>query len=283
MSASDHELDHFVEIAVLDAQLREPLFDFLGFERCHSASHGIIDESPLTGTGTGSAHPPMAQPPVKKTAVGQFLAEVKSHPVANTETKRIIFAMDATASREATWDLAAQLHAEMFIATQATRLSVQLAYFRGYNEFHASAWHQTSGELLELIQSVRCRSGITQIERVLQHAKTEAVRSAVKALVYIGDCCEEPPDRLYAAAGTLGVKGVPVFVLQEGDDPVASLVFAQIARLSRGAHMPFAHHSKDALRELLAAIGAFVAEGRTVALNRLRSPTARRLLEQLDP
>jgi hypothetical protein len=45
---------------------------------------------------------------------------------------RVIFAIDATASRQPTWDMAAKLTAEMFRATaRSGGLQLQLIYYRG--------------------------------------------------------------------------------------------------------------------------------------------------------
>ena len=61
----------------------------------------------------------MAQPPALHPDVKSFLAKAGSNapPVAQVgDTQRILFALDATASREPTWDLAMHLHAELFRA-----------------------------------------------------------------------------------------------------------------------------------------------------------------------
>ena len=50
---------------------------------------------------------------------------------------------------------------------------------------------------------------------------------------------EEKIDDLCAAAGELGLLGVPVFMFQEGDDPVAENAYREIARLSHGAYCRF--------------------------------------------
>src|SRR5262249_55716510 len=52
-------------------------------------------------------------------------------------TPRIIFAMDATASREATWEMASKLHREM--GAVLGNLNLQLVFFRG-GECKASRW-----------------------------------------------------------------------------------------------------------------------------------------------
>ncbi len=52
---------------------------------------------------------------------------------------RLIFAMDATMSRQPTWDMALALQADMFKAVKAIGgLDVQLIYFRGNGECRAS-------------------------------------------------------------------------------------------------------------------------------------------------
>ena len=54
---------------------------------------------------------------------------------------RLIFAIDATASRQPTWDLALGLQADMFRAVKEVGgLDVQLVYFRGFGETRASKW-----------------------------------------------------------------------------------------------------------------------------------------------
>ena len=73
---------------------------------------------------------------------------------------------------------------------------------------------------------------------------------------------EENPDTLCDLAGQLGLKGLPVFVFQEGHDPLAGSIFPQIARLSGGAWSRFDASSADQLRELLSAVAVFAAGGR---------------------
>ena len=61
----------------------------------------------------------------------------------------------------------------------------------------------------------------------------------VQALVFVGDAMEEAIDDLCAAAGELGLLGVPAFMFQEGDDAITERAFREIARLSRGAYCRF--------------------------------------------
>ncbi len=197
--------------------------------------------------------------------VGTFLRQVAATPrqgPAGTRG-RLIFAMDATASREPTWDQAAQIQSAMFADTRALGgLEVQLCYYRGFREFDASDWIGDSPSLLKRMNRVFCAAGLTQIGRVLEYAIAEAGRGRVNALVFVGDCMEEDRDRLADLAGQLGLLGVPAFVFQEGRDPVAERSFRDIARLTGGAWCPFDSRSPGLLRDLLGAVAVYAAGGR---------------------
>ena len=198
-------------------------------------------------------------------AVSDFLRQVATTPKAGSAggRGRLIFALDATASREPTWDQAAQIQSSMFVETRDLGgLAIQLCFYRGFEEFEASDWCQDSEILLRRMNRVVCAAGLTQIGRVLQHALDEAARERVNALVFVGDCMEENHDRLAGLAGQLGLLGVPAFVFQEGRDPEAERCLRDIARLSGGAWCPFDANSPHLLRDLLSAVAVYAAGGR---------------------
>jgi hypothetical protein len=197
---------------------------------------------------------------------------------------RLIFALDATMSRQPTWDSACALQADMFREAAAVGgLDIQLVYFRGLDECRASGWVAGSDRLAALMARIDCRGGHTQIGKVLSHARQEHARQRVQALVFVGDAMEEPIDSLCAAAGELGLLGVPVFMFQEGGDPVAENAYREIARLSHGAWCRFDAGSAQQLGELLRAVAAYAAGGRRalLALSARSSPAAQALLAQL--
>lgn len=199
-------------------------------------------------------------------AVADFLSKVAAAPApvrADNAKGRLLFAMDATASRQPTWDRAAHLQAEMFAATRELGgLAVQLAFYRGFGEFRASPWLADAGQLTRMMTTVTCLAGETQIAKVLRHALDETAKAKVDAVVFVGDACEEDVDTLGALAGQLGLKGVPVFVFHEGGDPMAGFAFKQIAKLSGGAAVRFDAASADALKRLLGAVAVYAAGGR---------------------
>jgi hypothetical protein len=217
-------------------------------------------------------------------AVAAFLKQVESLPQvrpASGRRGRLIFAVDATASRQPTWDRACRLQGEMFLATgDLGGLAVQMAYYRGFMEFAATPFLTDPAELTRRMTGVQCLGGQTQIQRVLEHALAETKRERVNALVFVGDAVEEAADPLCHLAGQLGLHGTPVFVFHEGGNPVVADVFRQIARVSGGAYAPFDSASAGALRDLLRAVAVYAAGGRQ-ALARLPGGAARQIAGQL--
>ncbi len=195
----------------------------------------------------------------------------------------MIFALDATLSRQPTWDMACQLQSDMFReAGTIGGLDVRLVYFRGLNECRASPWIADTDKIAKLMSGIRCEGGRTQLGRVLSDARREAVASGVRAIVFVGDAMEENIDELCATAGELGLLKVPCFMFQEGHDATAENAFRDIARLTGGAWCRFDAGSSAQLRELLRAAAAYAAGGRN-ALIRLAKNTsgAAALLQQL--
>ncbi|MFN4089139.1 MAG: VWA domain-containing protein [Alphaproteobacteria bacterium] len=196
--------------------------------------------------------------------VEDFLRRVQSAPPPRPggSRGRLIFAMDATASRGPTWDRACQIQAEMFLATAALGgLDVQLVFYRGFGECKASPWVSDASALARKMTAVACLGGQTQIGRVLGHAARECRRQRVNALVFVGDAFEEAIDDVCAQAGELGLLGMPAFMFHEGFDPVARNAFEQIARLTGGACCSFDGSSADQLKALLRAVAVFAAGG----------------------
>lgn len=208
---------------------------------------------------------------------------------------RLIFALDATMSREQTWDLASKLTSALFEeVAKIAGLSVQLVWYRGDDECGHSDWFTSPRELIGKMATIRCQAGATQIARVLEHIRIEHAREKIAAAVFVGDAIEEAPESLYAAAEGLGV---PVFCFQEGDSmavyldargdlmtshPAQSVenVLRKIAQISGGAWARFDGSAAAKLGELLRAVAAF-AVGGVAALANLHTDGARKLIGQM--
>jgi hypothetical protein len=192
--------------------------------------------------------------------VAAFLDQVKSLGGAVTAGKRgrLIFALDATMSRQPTWDTACTLQGEMFREAASTGgLDIQLVYFRGLGECGASQWVANSEKLAQLMSRIDCRGGHTQIAKVLSHARKENEARKVQALVFVGDAMEEKVDDLCA--------------------------YREVARLSRGAYCRFSAGAAHELGELLRAVAAYAAGGlkALTSLSARNDRGAQKLLVQL--
>jgi len=197
---------------------------------------------------------------------------------------RLVFALDATMSRQPLWDTACKLQGDMFREAAAVGgLDIQLVYYRGLAECRASRFVSDATKLGELMSRIDCRGGNTQIGKVLSHTRHESERRKVQALVFVGDAMEEAVDALCKGAGELGLLGVPAFMFQEGGDPIAEQAFREIARLTRGAYCRFDPGAAGQLRELLRAVAAYAAGGmRALAdLSARREAGAIKLLQQM--
>lgn len=201
--------------------------------------------------------------------ITDFLAKVAKTPLSSSHQEntssgrgRLMFAMDATASREATWDYASSIQGEMFEETaNIGGLEIQLCHFRGFAEFTVSPWLHQSNVLLQHMAKVTCQAGRTQIERVLQHAIEESQRKKVDALVFVGDSIEEDVDLLCKLSGQLAIHNVKLFVFHEGYDPLAEAAFIRLATITHGAYCRFDSGSAQQLKKLLGAVAVYAAGG----------------------
>jgi len=177
--------------------------------------------------------------------------------------------------------MACQLQAQMFEEVKTIGgLLVQLVYYRGLEECRHSKWILRPDHLSGLMEKIDCRMGHTQIGKILTHAQRETRLLKVSALTFVGDACEEDPDKLAHEAGELGRLGVPVFLFQEGSDREVEHTFREIARLTHGAYSRFDPGAAKQLAELLKAVAVFATGGLTALANQ-NSAIAVKLLGQL--
>ncbi len=231
-----------------------------------------------------SRNTPAPRQPSESDDVAAFVEAARRTPAPTSSGRgRLIFALDATMSRQPTWDSAQRLQARMFqVAARSGGLEVQLVYYRGLSECKASAFVSEGRGLAELMSRIEVRGGETQIARVLAHARNEARRAKVGALVFVGDAMEENPDALAALAGELALQGVRAFMFQEGSDPAARRVFSEIARLTGGAYSAFDSGATSRLEALLRAAAAYAAGGHKALAHEAEcDETARLLLSQM--
>jgi hypothetical protein len=195
---------------------------------------------------------------------------------------RLVFAMDATGSRSASWSQALVAQTAMFeaVATHGG-LSVQLVHFGG-NGFNASKWVRDARQLSDIMHGVSCVCGGTQIGNVLEHVVGETRKNPVAALVYVGDAQEERLSTLSALASRLSGLGVRGFFVQDGSEPSVEEDFRRLATTMKGAYAHLGPNAAADLKSFLSAVAVY-ASGGTSALTALaaRDSGAQKLLLQM--
>ncbi|MDG0979821.1 MAG: VWA domain-containing protein [Halieaceae bacterium] len=213
--------------------------------------------------------------------VSAFIQQHKTISKVVKQQQRLLFVIDATASRQPTWDLACSLTHSLLHTTDGLKgLTLKLCFYRGFEEFRQTDWLTDADALSKKMSSVHCMAGQTQIRKTLRHALKEHQSSPLRGLIFIGDAIEEPPHEVINLAGQCGLRTLPLFLFQEGLNPTVEDIFQHMARLSSGAYARFDLAAPDRLRDLLSAVAAY-AQGGYTALTQRRDAAAQTLLEQL--
>jgi hypothetical protein len=163
---------------------------------------------------------------------------------------RLIFGLDATASRAPTWAIARELQAKMFReAAPIGQLECQLVFYRG-EECRKSKWVSSGDQLAHLMNRIECEGGKTQIAHVLTHARAEAA-IGIQGLIFVGDAMEgDSIEELAALASELGRLKAPIYIFQEGNDTAVEKAFRILALKSGGKYFKFNLNAPRAVERL---------------------------------
>src|SRR5260370_17645700 len=103
--------------------------------------------------------------PSASEAIAAFVAKARAmSPHAPGAKGRLVFALDATMSRQPTWDMACALQADMFREAAALgSLDIRLVYYPGLNDCRAPDWVSSSAQLANLMVKIDCRGGNTHL------------------------------------------------------------------------------------------------------------------------
>jgi len=211
--------------------------------------------------------------------------ETLQKAITNESRPRLLFAMDATASREQSWNIALEITGAMFEAVPG-ELDVALAYHGGGRVREITPFSSNAKAFLDKVQQVRCTAGVTALNQVLEKATQ---LSGLKALIYVGDCFEEDSTLAIELSQQLKLRGVRCFMFHDTtsagqgyDVQTAATIFASIAQITGGALLPFDENSPDLVKALLEAIAVYAAQGiKALEQKRASLPAARLLLEQI--
>ena len=208
-----------------------------------------------------------------------------AEPPAETGTPgrpRLIFAVDATASREPAWAAARQV-TDALVKALPGALDVALAVHGGSRVHTFTAFTNNANTLRDRAAGVACRGGTTRLLPILA---ASLKHPAVRVVVYIGDVFEESVIQGQRLADAMGAQGTKLIVLHDTADPGArrdAEVFWDLAKRTGGCVLPFDASASGRLRDLLSAVAVYAVGGEKLLRERRHDmPGAVALLEHLE-
>lgn len=218
-------------------------------------------------------------------AAGFLPASIHAEPPAERDTPkrpRLIFAVDATASREPAWAAARQV-TDALVKALPGELDVALAVHGGSRVHTFTAFTSNAAALRDQAAGVSCAAGFTRLLPILAASLKQP---AVRVVVYIGDVFEENLLRGRRLADSMGAQGTKLIVLHDTSDPGArreAETFWDLAKRTGGCVLPFDASAPGRLRDLLSAVAVYAVGGEKLLRERRRElPGAVALLEHLD-
>lgn len=189
---------------------------------------------------------------------------------------RLVFGVDATASREAMWESAQRITDRMFDAIPGA-LDVALAVHGG-SEVHT--WTEFSADVQRFraqAAAVRCQAGHTRLCELMQRTLDAG---GVRVMSYIGDAFEEDASEAFALADRFKLRGIKAVILADQANEPTLRVFRELAERTGGALLDFRSGKLDLMGEVLGAVAALAIGGRKLLAER-RTAGARLLLSHL--
>jgi hypothetical protein len=195
---------------------------------------------------------------------------------------RLVFAVDATASREPAWAAARQV-TDALVKALPGELDVALAVHGGGRVHTFTAFTSDAATLRDRAAGVFCVAGLTRLLPILA---TSLKQPSVRVIIYVGDVFEESLPHGRQLADSLGARGSKLIVLHDTSDPAArrdAEVFWDLAKRTGGCVLPFDSSAPGKLRDILSAVAVYAVGGEKLLRERRHAlPGAVALLEHLD-
>ncbi len=208
-----------------------------------------------------------------------------AEPPAETSASsrpRLIFAVDATASREPAW-AAARRVTDALVKALPGELDVALAVHGGSRVHTFTGFTDDAATLRDRAAGVACEAGMTRLLPILA---TSLKQQSVRVVIYIGDVFEESLSRGRELADALGARGTKLIVLHDTANRSArrdAEVFWDLAKRTGGCVLPFDASASGRLRDILSAVAVYAVGGEKLLRERRHAlPGAVALLEHLD-
>ncbi|MCD8566387.1 MAG: VWA domain-containing protein [Alphaproteobacteria bacterium] len=217
---------------------------------------------------------PLSQGPNQRVLAALEKAQTRVGTGA-TYNGRVGFIIDATGSRESTWNEAQKIQTDMFSSVAGKGgLKLKLTHFGG-STLSVHEWMDDPNAVASKMKEVSCMLGLTQIIKALEAFLVDNPKEAASSIILVGDSFEENIEELGPFCEKLKNQGTKVFSFLEGDDLQAKQAFSMLSEKTGGA---FAVFGKDMPLEDLCQGVALMAVGGTAALRHLKNKAAAQTL-----
>lgn len=243
-----------------------------------------IVPTPAAPTSTQIAAEPKSLRPARSTTIARpngagtqaiKNALLRTAPPTKKPDTNIGFIIDATASRQDTWDTAQKTQAAMLSELAngfADRVTIELVTFGG-DVLNAPTQAVSHIDAAKRLAEVECKAGSTQFIDALQPF-VERKDNRTKSIIIVGDFFEENIETVYDVARKLAQKKIKIFTFQEGhyDNDDTETFFRELARITGGAYAKFG--SPVQLSKLCADVIDLTLGGCNAlrALNKIETP-----------
>ena len=189
-----------------------------------------------------------------------FLAKSQKTQIKNQEKIAIAFLFDATSSREDSWASAQKIQTEMIAEYAKSGANVEVGIIVHRGKVQTVGWFQDAQEAARTMADVTCKFGCTKIEKGLEEALKSPSNLKPKAVVMVGDCCEEEHGDIGRAALYLKRQGIPVHAFHEGSNTNGEHVYKMVSSLTGGVFAKFG--SNMSLRDLIKPLFVHTVHGK---------------------
>jgi hypothetical protein len=220
--------------------------------------------------------------PVTTRPAPPVAAAVPPLVVAELPRAKLVFAFDATASRDSAWRTSTAL-TDALLAALPGQLDVALAVHGGGKLHTFTRFERDASKLRERAAGVRCEAGRSCLLDILVRALEV---DGVGTVLYVGDVFEESHRRARKLAASLAARQIRLIILHDAPHPSqdddGADIFAEMTSLTGGCVLPFDASALPRLRDLLSAVAVLAVGGTPLlAAKQETMPAARLLLEHL--
>lgn len=199
---------------------------------------------------------------------------------AKKDKRKLLFSLDATASRHGAWEASQKITHSMFDSIPG-ELSVALSYHGGSRLKEFTEFTQSFKKFQDKLSLIECEAGATKLNDILENASRI---EDIGAIVYIGDCYEESLSSGTEICKKLRINGCKLFIFQDktdGENIQATHAFGAMVDVCGGALLDFNQQAIKEAEQLLTAITLYSAGGKKLLEEKKKLPGAKLLLEKM--